>query len=708
MKQIVFKAGQAICIEVPPPQIKDGQLLVDVRSSCISTGTEMTGLSSSGKTLLQKAKENPEKLKAALVRMKTEGIFSVLNKAQSKQENEILSGYSASGIVKDFAPGVLNFSKGMRVAIAGAGYANHAELAVVPVNLAMPIPDDVSLENASTCALGGIALQGIRRADVTIGDYVVVLGCGAIGLLTVQMLKAAGCRVIGIDLEDTRLNLASDLGAEFIFNPNTVDVVRKVIHATDGQGADRVIVTVAASSAEPLQQAFSMSRRKGRVVLVGVTGMELDRGEMYRKELDFVLSTSYGPGRYDEKYEKGGIDYPYAYVRWTEKRNMQAYLQLIADGSVKLDRIIGKSYPVEQVEEAYSLLMSNDHPLLLLLAYSPHEDSEMRVPSISLIWNPPSNNILKVGLVGVGSFVQGMHIPNIRSLKDRFSVKALCDLEGIATRKAARLLPDSDALIETDYEKFLQADINMVLIGTRHNTHASLAIRALEAGKAVFVEKPLCITREEFSELMQAIHESEAPYMVGYNRRFAPAIKKVRNVTDNRINPLMITYTVNGGYIPYDSWVHTEEGGGRIIGEACHIFDLFRSLTGSEAATVSINGISPNTGSVRSSDNVIVTIKYNDGSVCSLIYTSLGSKEAFKERMEVFCDEQTLILYDYMNIESFGVDCKWKSKRPEKGHLEELEFFHNEIMKGNRFPIPLDELEETWLISRQVADQLTV
>jgi len=708
MKQVVFRSGKAICIDVPPPQIQAKMILVDVRASCISTGTELTGLTASGVSLFKKAKDNPEKLKAAFSRMKTEGVLKVLSKAKAKSENESLCGYSAAGVVRDIGSGVSGFSKGMRVAIAGAGYANHAEQAVVPKNLAVPIPDNVTMEEASTCALGGIALQGIRRADTRIGDYVVVLGCGAIGLLSVQMLRAAGCRVIGIDLENDRLDLARELGAEFVFNASDTDIVRKVLHATDGHGADRVILTLATSSSEPLKLAFEMSRRKGRVVLVGVAGLELDRKEMYQKELDFVISTSYGPGRYDEEYERHGVDYPYAYVRWTENRNMQAYLKMISDGSVKLDRIIGGNYKVENADKAYESLKQREHPLLLVLSYSSNEEeSSEDVITVSSEWSMPASAQLRVGLIGTGSFIQSMHIPNIESMEEHYEVTSVCDLNGITAKRAAKLISAHDVIVETDFRKLLQSDINMVLIGTRHDSHATLAMESLQAGKAVFVEKPMCITRDEYSKLKEALANTDAPFMVGYNRRFAPAVREIRKITDNRINPLMIHYTMNGGYIPYDSWVHTEEGGGRIVGEACHIFDLFRSITGARALSVSIDGIQPNSGSVRSSDNVVVTIRYSDGSVCSLLYTSLGNRNAPKERMEVFCDEQMFILDDYRQLVSYGTRCNWESKKAEKGHLEELVFFHEQISHGNRFPIPLDQLEETWLISRQVADQLS-
>jgi predicted dehydrogenase/threonine dehydrogenase-like Zn-dependent dehydrogenase len=709
MKQVVFKGGHAACVEVPAPQLTQGQLRVDVRASSISPGTEMAGLSASGMSLWQKALANPEKLMRALDRMKTEGIASVLNRAQDAQESEGLCGYSAAGVVAAVGAGVSGFAEGMGVAVAGAGYANHASCVSVPVNLAMRIPEGVSFEDASTCALGGIAMQGIRRAEPTLGEYIAVVGCGVLGLLTVQMLRAAGCRVLAVDLNPARLELAGTMGAELLLNSAEDNAVSKVMHFCNGHGADRVILTVATNSNEPLSQAFRMCRRKGRVVLVGTVGSEFKREDMYAKELDFVISTSYGPGRYDEQYERLGRDYPYGYVRWTEKRNMEAYLELIARGSVKLDGILAGSFPVTEAARAYEALASPDRPLLVTLTY-PKEEPAPPVAAAGSApghkkWSAPASGVLRVGLIGAGSFVRGMHVPNLLVLNERYRVAAVCDQSGTAARQVAGKLPGCLAM--TDYDALLAAGIDMVLIGTRHDSHADLSLRALQAGKAVFVEKPMCITAGEFARLSDVIHATNAPYMVGYNRRFAPPIQKIRPFLERRVNPLMIRYLVNGGHIPYDSWVHTEEGGGRIVGEACHILDLFRSLTGAAVESIDVEGIRPRTASVRSSDNAVITVKYADGSVCTLLYTALGNSKARKERMEVFVDEQVFVVEDYARLEAFGAPCAWASRQPDKGHRAELEFFSGQVLAGIRFPIPMVELEETWRVTRQAADYLT-
>jgi predicted dehydrogenase/threonine dehydrogenase-like Zn-dependent dehydrogenase len=669
----------------------------------------MTSLTSSGKSLLEKAKTHPDKLKAALGRMKTEGVLSVIQKARDNQSREAASGYSAAGVVLAVAEDVQGFQKGARVAVAGAGFANHAELVAVPINLTMIIPDDVSFGDASSCALGGIALQGVRRAETTLGEMVAVIGCGAIGLLTIQLLKAAGCNVIAIDLEPRRLQLAEQLGADVSFNARDEQLTDLVVHFADGHGVDRVIITAATQSNTVLSQAFGICRRKGRVVLVGVVGPELNRADMYPKELDFVISTSYGPGRYDEKYERFGHDYPYAYVRWTEKRNMEAYLKLISSGAIKLNSIIEDSFAIEDAPQAYARLTDEQLLLVTLTGSGGSDTSTVKSSrdgetSVSLVeWKPPQG-VIRLGLVGAGSFMQSMHIPNLKRLQELFQVASVCDQNGLAARQGAQHFPGCDAM--TDYEKLLQSDIDMVLIGTRHNSHAELAIRALEAGKAVFVEKPMCITLDEYERLTSTVAKTDAPFMVGYNRRFSPFAVKIRDQITNRVSPIILQYTMNAGYIPYSSWVHSDEGGGRIIGEGCHLIDLFRFLTDSPVVSVSVDAIKPHTASIRPDDNVVITIRYEDGSIGTLLYTAIGSTSSEKETLKVFCDERLFELHDYRSLKTFGVSADLSLKKQDKGHFAELQLFSDKVRNGERFPIPWSELKETWEITRQVADIL--
>jgi threonine dehydrogenase-like Zn-dependent dehydrogenase len=571
----------------------------------------MANLASSGKSLLRKAKEHPDKVRRALERMKAEGITPVIQQARSKHDKELVVGYSAAGVVLDVAPDVKDFKKGMRVAIFGTGYASHAEYAAVPVNLATVVPDAVNFQEASTCAMGGIALQGVRRAQVELGDMVAVIGCGPLGLLTVQLLKAAGCRVIATDLNENRLSLVSKLGADFIVHAGEEGLVERVAHFCGGYGADKVIITASTQSNVVLSQAFGMCRKKGRVVLVGVVGPEFSRADMYSKELDFVISTSYGPGRYDERYERFGMDYPYAYVRWTEKRNIEAYLKFIAAESVKLDSILTGSFNLQNVTAAYESL-KNENTILVTFDLETEEIKgpleEISPPVVAALegWSRPADGILRVGIAGAGSFIQGMHIPNLNALNRYYRITAICNQTGPSARNVARQFDSCTAM--TDYDELLHSDIDLVLIGTRHNLHADLGIRALEAGKAVFVEKPMCITWKEYERLREVIQQTDAPFMVGYNRRFSPFVREVRGIITNRINPVIIQYTMNAGYVPYDAWVHTQEGGGRIVGEACHIIDLFRYLVGHSAQSLTVDSITPQTDSVKPDDNTVITL----------------------------------------------------------------------------------------------------
>jgi len=701
MKQVVIKKGMATVINVQPTALESGTILVAIQSSCISSGTEISLLNSSGMSLLEKSKQNPEKVRAAFKRMKDDGVLSVLQKAYQKNNREIGAGYSAAGVVLDIAPDVYGFYKGMRVAVAGAGYAIHAELVVIPINLAIPIPVKVNFREASTCALGGIALQGVRRAETRLGEINAVFGCGAIGLLTVQLLKASGCIVVAIDLDKRRLELAKKLGADAIFCADKEEIVDSIVSYTGGYGVDKVIITASTNSNSVLSQAFKICRKKGRVVLVGVIGSLYNRDDMYSKELDFVISTSYGPGRYDEKYERHGHDYPYAYVRWTEKRNMEAYLRCIEAGSVKLDSIIEGTFLIDQAAKAYKKL-KEEKLLLVNLEYPKAEENSNVKQEVSPTlktqqWKAPKDIAIRMGIVGAGSFIQNTHIPNIKKMEDKYNVVSICTRSGLSAHQAAKNF--SGCLETTNYDELLQSKIDMVMIGTRHNLHCEMAIRAIEAGKAVFVEKPMCITKLEYERLSRVIDENDVPFMVGYNRRYSPLSIKIHELVKNRINPIIMQYTMNAGYIPYSSWIHTDEGGGRIIGEACHIFDLFQFFVGFPAISVSVETLNPKTESVRPNDNAVITIKYEDGSIGTLLYTAIGTTMAEKESLKVFCDKKIFEMNDYKSLKTYGVSSDLLLKKQDKGHMRELDVFAEHIVNGKNFPIPWQALKETWEIS---------
>jgi predicted dehydrogenase/threonine dehydrogenase-like Zn-dependent dehydrogenase len=707
MKQVIIKKGSPVVVEVASPSALAGFLLVEVRASCVSPGTEMAGLAASGMSLLQRAMAQPDKARAALAQMRVQGVCAVWDKARRDLDKEGGSGYSAAGVVLDVGPGVTGFSRGMRVAVAGAGHANHAELVAIPVNLAVPMPAGVGFDEASSVALGAIAMQGVRRANVALGERVAVIGCGALGMLAVQLLRAAGCRVFATDLDDSRLEMARRMGADATANPANEDIVKLATHWSEGRGVDAVLVFAATSSGEPVSQAFRMSRRKGRVVLVGVAGGEYKREDMYAKELDFLISTSYGPGRYDDDYELHGRDYPFGYVRWTENRNMAAYLDLVARGTVDVRSLIGVREPLSNAPAAYAQLKAPSRPLLAVLECG-GDASEAVVGAVEpgdkplSIWTTPApGQSLAIALVGAGSFVQGMHVPLLNKISDKVAIRWSCARTGLSARKCAALIPDCRATTRYD-EVLMDPAVHAVLIGTRHDTHAELAIRALDAGKGVFLEKPMCLTPLEFESLTAAVARSGAPFMVGYNRRFSPFAVRIRREAAQRVHPLMIHYTMNAGYLPREHWTQGPEGGGRLLGEACHIIDLFRSLVGHPVMDVSCSPLRSTNAAALPTDNFALTLTYEDGSVATLVYTALGHRAVPKERMEVFFDEKAFILNDYLVMEAHGVPKAGLAlKQVDKGHAEELAAFHAAAVGGDRFPIPWDELIETWQVSWQ-------
>jgi predicted dehydrogenase/threonine dehydrogenase-like Zn-dependent dehydrogenase len=709
MRQVIIRKGKSLVVELPAPAALEGYVLVELRASCVSPGTEMAGIAASGKSLLQRAIEQPDKARLALRQMREQGIGAVWQRARQKFDRDALCGYSAAGVVLDVGHGVEGFPRGMRVAVAGAGLANHADVVAVPVNLTVPIPDGVGFEEASSIALGAIAMQGVRRAEVSLGERVAVIGCGPLGLLAVQMLRASGCRVFATDLDERRLALAREFGAERTGNPSAGDIVKGAVHWASGLGVDAAIVFTATASSEPLSQAFQMCRRKGRVVLVGVAGGEYKRDDMYQKELDFVISTSYGPGRYDEDYELRGKDYPYAYVRWTEKRNMEAYLDLIRRGLVRVEPLIEVREPLANAAKAYEQLKSPEKPVLAVLQYGEAPDPQAATagtPDPTGVWVAPgADSVLALAIVGGGSFVQAMHVPSIKALEGRITVPWSCSRTGTSARACAAALPGCQPV--TRYEEVLaDPKVHAVLIGTRHDTHANLTVQALKAGKAVFVEKPMCLTPAEFDEVKAAVQDSAAPYMVGYNRRFSPFADIIRRETAARVHPLMVHYTMNAGYLPPAHWTQGPEGGGRLLGEACHIIDLFRSLIGHPVKDVVCSPLRSSNPAALPTDNFTLTLTYEDGSVATLLYTALGHKEVPKERMEVFCDEKAFILDDYLTLRAHGVaKGSLALKQRDKGHAAELAAFHRAATTGVRFPIPWEELEETWQVSWQ-ADQI--
>lgn len=696
MKQVIVKKGKAVIENVPSPSLSDNTVLVQTAYSCISAGTELSDVKSTGGSLIEKALRKPEKVKMVVDMTLSEGIQSTWNKVTNKLETGTPTGYSASGTVIEIGKNIHNLKVGDKVACAGAGIANHAEFIEVPKNLLVKIPDGVDLDVASTITLGAIAMQGVRRAAPQIGEYVVVTGLGILGQITVELLKASGCKVIGIDLDDRRINMALNSGMYYGLNPKTDNVVEKVINLTGGYGADCVIIATATSSRSPLDQAFQMSRKKGRVVLVGTVGMEFNREDMYKKELDFYISTSYGPGRYDSNYEEYGIDYPHAYVRWTENRNMSSYLELIKDKKIDIKQIIEKVYDIQKADEAFLQFEQQQKPLIVLLRYPANEQPIKKINT--QISAPNKNNKqINVAIAGAGAFAKEMHLPNLFKLKDNYRIQAIMSRTGYNAKTIATQYKASYAT--TEYDDLLNdKDVDLIMICSRHEHHADMALKAIKAQKAVFVEKPMALTEDDLKLMVKELESSSSPFMVGFNRRFSKYAVEAKKHIDKRVSPLFIHYRMNAGYIPEDNWVHKE--GGRIIGEACHIIDLMTFFTGSKVVSINVESLTPSNSKYMSSDNKSIILKYEDGSICTIEYFAVGSKLYPKEFCEIHFDEKTIVLDDYKSIQGFGVNvASLSSTKSEKGQYEELVELYNAIISGTKYPIPLWDLEQTTKIS---------
>jgi predicted dehydrogenase/threonine dehydrogenase-like Zn-dependent dehydrogenase len=692
MKQVLIKKGQAYIQQVPSPNVEKGKVLVNVLYSCISVGTEMSGVKSSGLPLWKRAMKQPDNVKKVLESVTNIGIQKTIQLVQGQLEAGNITGYSASGRVIEVGEGITDLKVGDLVACAGAQYAHHAEIICVPRNLVVLVPQNLSMDYASTVTLGAIAMQGLRRANTTLGETFVVVGLGVLGQITTQLLKSSGCKVIALDLDPSRVQTAIDCGANLAVNPLEENYDEQVIRLTGGVGADGVIITAASNSDEIISSAFRMCRKKGRVVLVGDVGLNLKRSDFYAKELDLFISCSYGPGRYDDNYEEKGLDYPVGYVRWTENRNMQSYIDMLLNNKMDLTKFPTKYYKIDDASNAYEdLKQSTQKPLLSFLEYPANNEA-----IIKTILNPkgnnPKNGVVRIGLVGAGGFAKGMHLPNLQALSNQFHLQAVMSRTGHNASATASRYGAIKAT--TDFDEILNdSEIDAVIISTRHNLHAQMALKSLKAGKHVLLEKPLALRPEDMQEIVDFFSFDFNPkpiLLTGFNRRFSPYMNIISEMVLNRSNPLIINYRMNAGFIPLNHWVHGEEGGGRNIGEACHIYDLFTFLTGSKVCSISASPIRPKNEQYAKTDNFVTTLTFEDGSVASLTYTALGNKTAAKEVMEIFFDGKVIQLDDYKKIAFFGTKGRNISTSiPEKGQKNELIAFGNAIQRSGEWPIPL-------------------
>jgi predicted dehydrogenase/threonine dehydrogenase-like Zn-dependent dehydrogenase len=703
MKQVLVRGGGVAVEDVPAPFVDPLGVLVRVEWSCVSVGTELASIAMSGLPLYRRALKQPENVRKVLEVARDQGLTRTVKRVRGQLAAGLPTGYSCAGVVVEAGSEIDGFSPGDRVACAGAGIANHAELVSVPVNLVARVPDELPLDAASTVTLGAIALQGVRRAAPTLGETVVVIGLGILGQITAQLLRASGCRVIGTDVDDRRVALAAALAAGV--GPED-DLLERVRSLTDGFGADAVIITAATSSDEVIRGAAAACRKKGRIVIVGDVGLGLRRSDIYEKELDVLISTSYGPGRYDPTYELEGHDYPIGYVRWTENRNMEEYLRALAERTLSLDALPTERYAVERAPEAYEALKrEGDRPLVVLLSYPEKETAPERTIEIRRVAPTPGH--IQVAIVGAGSFAQAVHVPNLIKLRDSFQIRCVVSRTGAAAKAVADRA--EAAYATTDYDAVLgDADVDLVLIATRHDLHAAQALQALEAGKHVFVEKPLALDEDELSALQAFYDGRDGPLlMTGFNRRFSPGAVRLRELLRDRSAPLMADYRMNAGFIPLDSWVHGPTGGGRNIGEACHVYDLFDYLVAAPVASVTAHGIRPDLRRYARNDNFSATVEYADGSVCTVLYTALGSREHPKERLEVYADGQVLLLDDYKSVSVAGARGRgWRGATQQKGHFEELEALAACLHDGGPWPISLADQLAAMRIAFSAEEQL--
>jgi len=708
MKQILqnLNTGVMELADIPCPSVSDGQLLIRTTRSLISAGTERMLVEFGQASLIEKARQQPEKVKMVLDKIGTDGLIPTLNAVRNKLDQALPMGYCNVGIVSEYGAGIRGFALGDRVASNG----RHAEMVTVPTNLCARIPDAVSDDEAAFTVIGAIGLQGVRLAQPTLGETVVVTGLGLIGLITVQLLRAHGCRVLGIDIDPTKVALARTFGAETVNVSAGEDPLYAAEVFSRGRGVDAVIVTAATKSSVPIHQAALMSRKRGRIVLVGVAGLELSRADFYEKELSFQVSCSYGPGRYDPAYEAGGQDYPVGYVRWTEQRNFEAVLDMMNEGRLDAKPLISHRFPLEQAKAAYAVVAGSEPSLGILLEYGSIGTQSKEVSRVSRVNLPVSTGATvisgqpPVAFIGSGNYATAVLIPAFKAAGAR--LVSVASSGGVSGVHAGRKYGFSETTTDTD-SLFTRQDVDALVVTTRHDTHARFVMRALSAGKHIFVEKPLCLTLEELGQIesayAQSSHRIGAPLvMVGFNRRFAPQVQKMKELLAGVSAPKSFVMTVNAGAIPPEHWTQDPAvGGGRIKGEVCHFIDLLRFLAGSPIVSHSRLAMHSAPG-----DTLSLQLGFEDGSIGTVHYFANGSKTFPKERLEVFTQGRVLQLDNYRKLKGFG----WPGFRSmnlwhqDKGQKACALSFLQAIRQRSQSPISLDEIVEVTRVTIQLAE----
>ncbi len=706
MKQVLqsLTSGSSEVADVPCPRVGRGQLLIRSTRTLVSAGTERMLIDFGKAGLIDKARQQPDKVRMVLDKIRTDGLAPTIAAVRNKLEQPLPMGYCNVGVVVEVGPGVNGFTIGDRVASNG----RHAEMVAVPTNLCAKVPDGVDEEAAAFTVLASIALQGIRLVQPSLGETVVVTGLGLIGLLTVQLLRAHGCRVVGLDFDPVKLALARDFGAEVVDLGAGQDPVAAAVAYSRGRGVDAVLITAATRSSEPVHQAALMCRKRGRIVLVGVTGLELSRADFFEKELQFQVSCSYGPGRYDPNYEDKGQDYPIGYVRWTEQRNFEAVLDMLADRRIDVQRLISHRFAISEAEAAYAVVGGTEPSLGILLAYpepTPQNVASRQLRTVALgATVPRSGNAATPGVsvIGSGNYAGAVLIPAFQA--SGVNLRQVLSAGGASSVHVGRKF--GFALATTDSHALLaDAGTNIVVIITRHDSHADFTQRALAAGKHVFVEKPLALSLAELTQIEAAA--AAAPQqllMVGFNRRFAPQVQKMRQLLAATPGPKAFVMTVNAGAIPANHWTQDSAvGGGRLIGEGCHFIDLLRHLAGAPIAGHSASAMAGAT-----TDNLMVTLRFVDGSVGSIHYLANGSKAFPKERLEVFAAGRVLQLDNFRRLQGFGWPgfSKLNLWRQDKGQTACARAFVDAVRSGGPSPIALDELLEVARVSLEIDQSL--
>ena len=685
MKQIIqsFKTGDTILEEVPAPQVARGKILIQTTRSLVSLGTERMLVEFGKSNLISKARQQPDKVKQVLDKIKTEGLMPTLEAVFNKLGEPLPLGYCNVGKVIAVGEGVGEFKTGDRVASNG----QHAEFVCVPKNLVAHIPDEVSDEEAAFTVVGSIGLQGIRLLNPTLGETVVVIGMGLIGLLTAQLLIANGCKVIGVDIDEEKLNLAKKWGV-IPFNPKTGDIVKWVQSITGNIGADGVIITASAKTDDIISQAAQMSRKRGRIILVGVIGLNISRAEFYEKELSFQVSCSYGPGRYDEDYEQRGNDYPLPFVRWTEKRNFEAILHSIASGKLLVKDMITEVVDLNNYQTIYGEIGTKKSIASILKYETSNNTNPANTIELKKVNFKGSKGI--IGIIGAGNFTKMTMLP---ALKDSGAgYKYVASAGGVSGTALANKYGFTHST--TDYKEILKdEDVDLVLITTRHDKHPFMVIEALAAGKNIFVEKPLALNNEQLEQIIASYNQSNVTLTVGFNRRFSPHAIKIKTVAGEA--PMNVIATMNAGNIPASVWVHDMQvGGGRIIGEACHFIDLITFFTGSRVKSVCMNamGINPE----ENTDNASILLKYENGSTGVINYFSNGSKAYSKERIEIYSQDRTAIIDNFRQTNGYGFKGFSKLKtRLDKGHKNQFSQLIDRVKTSGQPLIPFDEIVNT-------------